>query len=79
MDDYHNKLLLNKLLVMKLQIMQEIELYEEQITIIDNILKKHEIIPSKPIQHKKHSIINELILSSSILAITLGALYYLIT
>ena len=40
-EDYHIKILLNKFLIIKLKMIQEIELYEYQIEKIDIVLKKY--------------------------------------
>jgi hypothetical protein len=47
MDNYYKKTVLNKLQVLKLQMIQEIELYEEQIQEVDKILMQHNMIDKK--------------------------------
>ena len=74
MDDYYNKLLLNKLLVIKLQMMQEIELYENQITKIDSILDEYDPVVKEEILSKNNEC-TELICMSTLLAI-LGSFFY---
>lgn len=79
MDNYYKKTVLNKLQVLKLQMIQEIELYEEQIQEVDKILMQHNMIDKKKPIIKTKPIINEIILLLSALTTTVGLLYYLIS
>jgi hypothetical protein len=78
MDNYYKKTVLNKLQVLKLQMIQEIELYEEQIQEVDKILMQHNMIDKKKQIIKTKPIINEFILLLSGLTTTVGLLYYVI-
>jgi len=78
MDNYYKKTVLNKLQVLKLQMIQEIELYEEQIQEVDKILMQHNMIDKKKPIIKTKPIINEFILLLGGLTTTVGLLYYVI-